>query len=412
MAPMPDSTSEDAFLSKKKAISILQWLVVIVTSYLLLFSKGDISEDPWAYALIVVFFASTVVIQRLPEAALQHRHFDIALLVFDTALISLSIYMNRDLPWDLFLFYFFILFLAAIGENMIRIVIGSVLISAIYLGLQFEQGKGLAQINPEIFVRIPFLFGSSILYGYLSENAKKEKHRAESAEQKERLKMDLVSALAHDIKNPLGIIMGYAETLADQLTGRDRAKEHLEILDRIQESAQRIVNLVTGFLEASKAEAGKLSVEERPVELNSLIREVAQQQMGDLRKKNISLDVVLDEGVPTVLGDKAQLDRVLWNLVGNAIKFTPAGGKITVSSRRDDRHVCVAVKDTGIGIPKEELPLLFSQFRRLKGSAKVEGTGLGLFIVKTIIEAHKGTVQADSEDGKGSTFTVRVPIRA
>ncbi|MBI3063134.1 MAG: HAMP domain-containing histidine kinase, partial [Deltaproteobacteria bacterium] len=131
-----------------------------------------------------------------------------------------------------------------------------------------------------------------------------------------------------------------------------------------------------------------------------------------LRKKNISLDVVLDEGVPTVLGDKAQLDRVLWNLVGNAIKFTPAGGKITVSSRRDDRHVCVAVKDTGIGIPKEELPLLFSQFRRLKGSAKVEGTGLGLFIVKTIIEAHKGTVQADSEDGKGSTFTVRVPIRA
>ena len=409
---MADLNSESLLLSKKKAISILQWLVAIVTSYLLLFSKGGISDDPWAYGLIAVLLASTFVIQRLPEAAFQHRHFDVILLVIDTVLISLSIYMNRDLPWDLFLFYFFILFLAAIGENMIRIVIGSVLISMVYLGLQFGQGKGIAQIDPEVFVRIPFLFGSSILYGYLSENAKKEKHRAESAEQKERLKMDLVSALAHDIKNPLGIIMGYAETLADQLTGRDRAKEHLEILDRIQESAQRIVNLVTGFLEASKAEAGKLSVEERPVELNTLIREVAQQQMGDLRKKNISLDVVLDEGVPTVLGDKAQLDRVLWNLVGNAIKFTPAGGKITVSSRRDDRHVCVAVRDTGIGIPKEELPLLFSQFRRLKGSAKVEGTGLGLFIVKTIIEAHKGTVQAESEDGKGSTFTVKVPIRS
>lgn len=412
MAPMPDLTSEGSFLSKKRAITILQWLVVIVTSYLLLFSKGGISDDPWAYGLIVVFLASTFVVQRLPDAAFQHRHFDIALLVFDTALISLSIYMNRDLPWDLFLFYFFILFLAAIGENMIRIVIGSVLISAIYLGLQFDQGKGLRQINPEIFVRIPFLFGSSILYGYLSENAKKEKQRAESAEQKERLKMDLVSALAHDIKNPLGIIMGYAEVMADQLAGRNAEKENIDTLDRIQESAQRIVNLVTGFLEASKAEAGKISVEEQPVDLNSLIREVAQQQMGELRKKNISLDVVLDESVPTVMGDKAQLDRVLWNLVGNAIKFTPAGGKITVSSRRDDKHVCVAVKDTGIGIPKEELPLLFSQFRRLKGSAKVEGTGLGLFIVKTIIEAHKGTVQAESQDGEGSTFTVKVPIRA
>src|SRR3990167_5201201 len=155
--------------------------------------------------------------------------------------------------------------------------------------------------------------------------------------------MDLVSALAHDIKNPLGIIMGYAETMSDQFIGRSEAKGNLEILDRIQESAQRIVNLVTGFLEASKAESGKLNLEERPVEINSLIREVAQQQMGDLRKKNISLYVELDETIPTVVGDKTQLDRVLWNLVGNAIKFTPGGGRITVSSRSDNGYVCVAV---------------------------------------------------------------------
>ncbi len=397
-------------LDKKQAISILQWLIAIVTSYLLLFSKGTTSEDPRVYGLIVIFLASSLVIRRLPEAVFQHRYFDIALLVTDTALISASIYMNRDVPWDLFLFYFFILFLAAIGENMVRIVIGSVLISLVYVGLLLEQGKAFSQIGPDLFVRIPFLFGASILYGYLSENAKKEKIRAETAEQKERLKMDLVSALAHDIKNPLGIIMGYAETMSDQFIGRSEAKGNLEILDRIQESAQRIVNLVTGFLEASKAESGKLNLEERPVEINSLIREVAQQQMGDLRKKNISLDVELDETIPTVVGDKTQLDRVLWNLVGNAIKFTPGGGRITVSSRRDNGYVCVAVKDTGIGIPKDELPLLFSQFRRLKGSAKIEGTGLGLFIVKTIIEAHKGTVQAESAGGQGSTFTVRVPI--
>ncbi len=397
-------------LDKKQAISILQWLIVIVTSYLLLFSKGTPSEDPVVYGLIIIFLASAVVIRRLPEAVFQHRYFDIVLLITDTVLISVSIYMNRDIPWDLFLFYFFILFLAAIGENMVRIVIGSVLISLVYVGLLLEQGKGLSQIGPDLFTRIPFLFGTSILYGYLSENVKKEKIRAETAEQKERLKMDLVSALAHDIKNPLGIIMGYAETMSDQFIGRSEAKGNLEILERIQESARRIVNLVTGFLEASKAEAGKISVEERPVEINALIREVAQQQTGDLRKKNISLDVELDENIPTIMGDKAQLDRVLWNLVGNAIKFTPGGGRITVSSRHDNGYVCVAVKDTGIGIPKDELPLLFSQFRRLKGSAKIEGTGLGLFIVKTIIEAHKGTVQAESAGGQGSTFTVRVPI--
>ncbi|MBI2985585.1 MAG: HAMP domain-containing histidine kinase [Deltaproteobacteria bacterium] len=405
-------SAEGGLLDKKKAISILQWLIVIVTSYLLLFSKGTVSEDPWVYGLIVIFLASALLLPRLPQNIVEHHSFDITLLVFDTVLISASIYMYRDVSWDLFLFYFFILFMAAIGESMARIVIGSVLISLVYLGLLFQQGKGLMQIGPELFVRIPFLFGASILYGYLSENAKKEKTRAETAEQKERLKMDLVSALAHDIKNPLGIIMGYAEVMADQLSGRGEAKENLEVLDRIQDSAQRIVNLVTGFLEASKAEAGKISVAEHPVEFNALIREVAQQQMGDLRKKNISLNVDLDENIPTIIGDKAQLDRVLWNLVGNAIKFTPAGGVITIRSRRDNRYVCVAVKDTGIGIPPDELPLLFSQFRRLKGSAKIEGTGLGLFIVKTIIEAHKGTVQAESADGQGSTFTIRVPIRS
>ena len=399
-------------LDKKKAICILQWLIVIATSYLLLFSKGEVSEDPRVYGLIIFFLASPLVLQRLPEAVFQHRYFDIVLLVADTTLISGSIYMNREVPWDLFLFYFFILFLAALGENMIRIVIGSVLISIVYVGLLLEQGKGLSQIGPDLFVRIPFLFGTSILYGYLSENAKKEKTRAETAEQKERLKMDLVSALAHDIKNPLGIIMGYAETMADKFTGRSDEKDSLEILERIQQSAERIVNLVTGFLEASRAETGRISVEEHPVKLNELIQEVTRHQMGEMHKKDISLDVHLDENIPTILGDREQLDRVLWNLVGNAIKFTPAGGTITVSSKRDNGHVSVAVKDTGIGIPQEELPLLFSQFRRLKGSAKIEGTGLGLFIVKTIIEAHKGTVQAESAGGQGATFSVRLPIRS
>ncbi len=410
---MADVTlSQETFLDKKNAITILQWLIAIVTSCLLLFNKGEISEDPRVYSLIVIFLSISLVLQRLPHDFFHHRYFDTTLLLVDTFLISGSIYMNRDVPWDLFLFYFFILFLAAIGENMVRIVIGSVLISLVYLGLLIQQGKGITQIGPDIFIRIPFLFGASILYGYLSENAKKEKIRAETAEQKERLKMDLVSALAHDIKNPLGIIMGYAETMSDQFVGRSEEKANLDILERIQENAQRIVNLVTGFLEASKAEAGKISMQEHPVQLNVIVREVAQQQMGELRKKNISLNVDLDNSLPTVVGDKTQLDRVFWNLVGNAIKFTPAGGKITISSRRDDGYVCVAVKDTGIGIPREELPVLFSQFRRLKGSAKIEGTGLGLFIVKTIIEAHKGTVHAESGNGQGSTFTVRMPIHS
>jgi signal transduction histidine kinase len=132
--------------------------------------------------------------------------------------------------------------------------------------------------------------------------------------------------------------------------------------------------------------------------------------MGDLRKKDLDLIVDLDPSIPDIMGNEGQLDRVLWNLIGNAIKFTPRGGTVTISSLRDTSYVSVSVKDTGIGLAPEEIPLLFSQYRRLKGAQKIEGTGLGLFIVKTIIEAHKGTVHVESTQGQGSTFTIRLPI--
>ena len=144
--------------------------------------------------------------------------------------------------------------------------------------------------------------------------------------------------------------------------------------------------------------------------INGLLRTVAGSQQSDLKKKELTLELRLDERLPEALGDEKQLERVFWNLIGNAVKFTPAGGKIVVSSNADDGHVRVSIRDTGRGIPRDELPLLFSQFRRLKSSAGIEGTGLGLFIVKTIVEAHKGTVQAESGDGQGSTFIVRLPI--
>jgi signal transduction histidine kinase len=398
-------------LNKKQMITILQWLVTIGASYLMLFNNGEIVRDATSFGLIVLFLIAGLVLYRLPDSLYQHRYFDATLLIVDTAFISAAIYQNRGGPWDLFLLYFFVLFLAAVGGGQTRVILGFVVVSLVYLAFLLHEGKGFAEIGSDFFIRIAFLFGISILYGYLSENATREKVRAETAEQKERVKMDLVSALAHDIKNPLGIIMNYAELLKDQLAGHGENKDKIDVLDRVQENAQRIVNLVTGFLDASKAEAGKLEIAQRPVSVNQLLGVIARHEESDLVKKKLGLEMNLDENLPELLGDNAQIERVFWNLLGNAIKFTPAGGKITVTSRHDDGHICVSFRDTGIGIPREELPLLFSQFKRLKGSAKIEGTGLGLFIVKTIVEAHKGKVQVESPDGQGSIFTVRIPFR-
>lgn len=401
----------EPFEDKKKTLLALQWLIALASSYLLLFKKGEAVEDPWAFSLILLFLISILALNRLSRSAFDHRLFAPTLVVVDTILISAAIRLNRDSPWDLFLIFFFGLFIAATGENLIKIVAGCLLISIVAVIINPISGMDPSRLDADFLFRIPFLFGVSILYGYLAEQARREKAKAQKAEETERLKRQLVSALAHDIKNPLGIIMGYAETVTSRLEEQPNGEENLEALQRIQDNAQRIVKLVTGFLDASRVEVGKLEVAQQPVQLNLLIREVGQQQMGDLRKKNLSLSVDLDDNLPEIVGDEAQLDRVLWNLLGNAVKFTPVGGKITVTSRLESDHVCVSVKDTGMGIPQDELPLLFSEFRRLKGTGKIDGTGLGLFIVKTIVEAHGGTVNVESKEGEGTTFSIRFPIR-
>ncbi len=399
---------ERLIADKQYTVIILQWMIAIATSFLILFPKGEeVSEDPWIHALVVVFLISVLVLYRIPEHFFYSHYFDTGLMLCDTLLLSIAIYMNRDLSWDLFLIYFFILFLAAMGQSMTRIVLGSILISVVYVLLLIPDNKSLIHLGSEVYIRITFLFGVSILYGYLAENANREKRRAEVAEERETLKMSLVTALAHDIKNPLGIIMGYAELKLEEAPEDNPDRE---VWRRVRDGSRRIVNLVTGFLEASRAETGKMSVQQMPVQVNRLLVEAARSQESDVQRKGVKLELNLDEELPEVQGDELQLDRVFWNLIGNAIKFTRNGGTITVSSKLDNGSVCVAVKDTGVGISQAELPLLFSQFRRLKGSERIEGTGLGLFIVKTIIEAHKGTVGAVSQEGEGSTFMVHIPL--
>jgi len=404
-----EEKSANSLPEKKKTLVSLQWVLVIVTSYFVLFSKGEVIKDPRAFALIVLCLAFMLVLNRLPLSAFDHKLFAPTLVIANTIFISVAIGLNRENPWDFFIVFYFGLFIAAIGESLLQIVVGCLIITVVSVILSSSSSSGISAIDSDLLLRVPFIFGVSLLYGYLGEQVKREKKRAETAEETQRVKRQLVAALAHDIKNPLSIIMCYAETGAARPVGRHEGSENIEAFQTILDSVQQIVKLVTGFLHASRAESGKFELVQQPVQLNLLVRDVGQQQMGNLRKKNISLNMDLDEDLPEIMGDDSQLDRVLWNLVGNAIKFTPMGGTITLSSRAANGQACISVKDNGMGMPEDELPHLFTEFRRLKGTAKIEGTGLGLFIVKTIVEAHGGTVEVESKDGQGSTFTIGFP---
>jgi len=265
-------------------------------------------------------------------------------------------------------------------------------------------------LDSDKLVRIPFLFGVSMLYAYLAHQAKSEKRRADQAEQSQIVRRRLVSGLAHDIKSPLSVIKGFAEVIGLNVANVPGQEYSLTAAQRIQENVDRILRLIMGFLDASKAEGGESQQIETSVALNAIITEVARQLTVDLRSNHLTVDLRLDPNLPEIPGDAPQLERVFWNLLSNAIKFTAASGKITITTEVMRGQVCVKVIDTGIGIAKDEMPLLFSEFRRLEGAGTTEGSGLGLYIVKNIVKGHGGTIDVESELGAGATFILCFPI--
>jgi signal transduction histidine kinase len=217
------------------------------------------------------------------------------------------------------------------------------------------------------------------------------------------------SMLSHDIRNPLHIIFNYADMIADepQLSSGVRL-----LLQRIKDNAASTLNLVCNFVELGRIEGGTLQLDRRPVCFPVLAREVIGRQdaLGSARGVTLRLEVEAD--LPHVPADAAFVERALTNLVSNAIKFTPSGGTVVLRLAVEEGWLLIAVSDTGAGIPRDELASIFEKYRRGRDSAAVEGSGLGLFIVKSVVEGHGGTVEVESTVGAGSTFTIRLPLGA
>jgi len=349
-----------------------------------------------------------LVLQRLPRPLFYHPYFDAVLVIVDAVLIVAGIVLNRDSPWELFLLFSLCVYIASIAESLVKTLLGSLLLSAGFTFVTYSGDKDF-WLDTETLLRIPFLFGVSGLFGYLANQVKWQRQRADEAEQAQLVRRRLVSGLAHDIKSPLSVIKGFAEVVSMNLAGVPGQQDSLGAARRIEENVERILRLVTGFIDASKAEAGEGQQLETPVALNWIIQEVAKQQAVDLRNSNLSLELRLDPKLGEIMGDAPQLERVFWNLLSNAIKFTPANGKITIMTENAGDQVCVRVRDTGIGIAQDEIPLLFSEFHRLESASATEGSGLGLYIVKNIVKGHGGTAEVESELGKGTTFILRFP---
>jgi signal transduction histidine kinase len=217
------------------------------------------------------------------------------------------------------------------------------------------------------------------------------------------------SMLSHDIRNPLHIIFNYADMIADE--------PHLSpgvqlLLQRIKDNAATTLNLVCNFVELGRIEGGTLQLDRRPLCLPVLAQELIARHDALAAARGVGLRLEVGPGLPHVPADAAYVERALTNLVSNAIKFTPAGGVVVVRIFAETGWLAIAVCDTGTGIPPDELAVIFEKYRRGRDSAAVDGSGLGLFIVKSVVEGHGGRIDVESTVGSGSTFTVRLPLEA
>jgi len=217
------------------------------------------------------------------------------------------------------------------------------------------------------------------------------------------------SMLSHDIRNPLNIIFNYADMLSEesQLSAAGRT-----LLQRIKDNAASTLNLICNFVELGRIESGTMQLTRRPVSFSDLIQEVIGRQEALASARGITVRLDAPPDLPSVSADPAYMERALANLLGNAIKFTPSSGAVAVQLATAGGALVIDVHDNGPGIPADELPVIFEKYQRGRQSVTVEGSGLGLFIVKSVVEAHGGAVGVESAVGIGSTFTIRLPLGA
>ncbi|MBI4348903.1 MAG: HAMP domain-containing histidine kinase [Elusimicrobia bacterium] len=229
----------------------------------------------------------------------------------------------------------------------------------------------------------------------------------------EEMKQRFLESVTHDLKSPLAAIDGYASILAKGMCGpvNDTQRRHLESM---QDSSERLSRMIDDILDLSKLEAGQMEFEFAPMRLEEAAREVRGLLSVLADRYEVALSVEAGDGLPEISGDRDSLIRVITNLVSNALKFTPKGGRVSISVRRADGGVALRVKDTGCGIPEEKLHLMFTKFfqvQETKAQARAVGTGLGLTICRRIVEAHGGRIWVESVWRQGSTFSFALPAK-
>jgi PAS domain S-box-containing protein len=236
-------------------------------------------------------------------------------------------------------------------------------------------------------------------------------HDITALKKMDQLKSDFVSMVAHEIRSPMNSVLAQLKVLLDGIAGNLTEKQE-EILGRASDKIKALSDLSTELLDLAKIESGLITQEKENLDMVDLLTEQVSFHQAKAREKEIHLELKPVPELPPLLGNRQNMEEILSNLITNAINYTPNGGRVSVSAAAKNDYLSICVSDTGFGIPEDDLDRIFDRFYRVKNEKTrfITGTGLGLPIVKSIVDAHNGMIDVKSEPDKGTTFDIRIPI--
>jgi signal transduction histidine kinase len=294
------------------------------------------------------------------------------------------------------------IFLGAGGAVLAALVLGAVLARSIVRPIRTLTAATAAVAQGELGLQVDVQARDEI-----GELAQAFNRMSADLARASRLRRQMTADIAHDLRTPLTVLLGYTEALAE-----GKLQGNPQIFGVMHDEAQHLQRLVDDLRTLSLADAGELRIERQPIAPRHLLERAQAAHQAAATAAGLNIAIQTEAGLPPVHVDPERIMQVLNNLITNAIRFTPAGGRITLAATADADRVYLQVRDTGVGIPAADLPYVFERFYRgdkARNTATGE-SGLGLAIARSLVEAHGGAITVHSEEGKGTTFTIALPM--
>jgi signal transduction histidine kinase len=390
-------------------------IVILAASVVaaILVARGFVLYSGWILSLTVLFGANSLVLLARQEFAANGVINALIAFMFVPLVTTLVLPRSQILPVSVLSVVTYALseFYVPLNSFMVEGLTADQQMGVAFVCLMGE-GVLLRQLRVEFDDRLETMREANRQLEIARQEAEAARQRAEDAD---KSKTYFLANMSHELRTPLNAIIGYDEIMLGGMVGTFSPKQ-TELLGRIQHNSRRLLTLINDVLDLSKIESGSLEIYQSPMSPRKIIAESVENLRSLAAQKQISLSVELADNLPeAVLGDANKVQQILVNLVSNAIKFTDSGGVVVRARGVGKAEWQVEVKDTGIGMPREALTMIFEPFRQVDSteSRKHGGTGLGLSISKRLAEKMGGSIEVVSALGQGSTFTVtfpRVPV--